>query len=42
MLGLRRFLTRGLTNVTGEAHLAFATLNLRRLHTHFARTAGAW
>jgi hypothetical protein len=42
ILGLRRFLTRGLTNVTGEAHLAFATLNLRRLHTHIARTAGAW
>ncbi|HEX6967378.1 MAG TPA: transposase [Micromonosporaceae bacterium] len=41
-LGLRRFLTRGLTNVTAEAHLAFATLNLRRLHTHIARTAGAW
>jgi transposase len=41
-LGLRRFLTRGLTNVTGEAHLAFATLNLRRLHTHIAHTAGAW
>jgi hypothetical protein len=34
ILGLRRFLTRGLTNVTGEAHLAFATLNLRRLHPH--------
>ena len=42
MLGLRRFLTRGLTNVTGEANLAFATLNLRRLHTYIARTAGAW
>jgi hypothetical protein len=42
ILGLRRFLTRGLTNVTGEANLAFATLNLRRLHTHIAHTAGAW
>jgi transposase len=42
ILGLRRFLTRGLTNVTGEANLAFATLNLRRLHTHTAHTAGAW
>jgi transposase len=42
ILGLRRFLTRGLTNVTGEANLAFATLNLRRLHTHIAYTAGAW
>ena len=41
-LGFRRFLTRGLTNVTGEINLAFATLNLRRLHTHIARTAGAW
>jgi transposase len=41
-LGLRRFLTRGLANVTGEANLAFATLNLRRLHTYIARTAGAW
>jgi transposase len=39
---LRQFLTRGLTNITGEAHLAFATLNLRRLHTHIAHTAGAW
>jgi transposase len=42
ILGLRRFHTRGLTNVTGEANLAFATLNLRRLHTHIAHTAGAW
>jgi transposase len=42
MLGLRRFLTRGLANVTGEIHLAFATLNLRRLHAHIARAAGAW
>lgn len=42
LLGLRRFLTRGLANVTGEANLAFATLNLRRLHTHTAHTAGAW
>jgi transposase len=42
VLGLRRFLTRGLTNVTGEANLAFATLNLRRLHAYIARTAGAW
>jgi len=42
ILGLRRFLTRGLTNVTGEANLAFATLNLRRLFTHTAHTAGAW
>jgi transposase len=41
-IGLRRLLTRGLTNVTGEVNLAFATLNLRRLHTHIARTAGAW
>jgi transposase len=41
-LGLRRFLTRGLANVTGEINLAFATLNLRRLHTHIAHTAGAW
>ena len=41
ILGLRRFLTRGLTNVTGEANLAFATLNLRRLHTYIAHTAGA-
>jgi transposase len=40
-IGLRRFLTRGLRNVTGEANLAFATLNLRRLHTYIARTAGA-
>jgi transposase len=40
ILGLRRFLTRGLTNVTGEANLAFATLNLRRLHTYIAYTAG--
>jgi transposase len=39
ILGLRRFLTRGLANVTGETNLAFATLNLRRLYTH---TAGAW
>ena len=42
ILGLRRFLTRGLPNVTGEANLAFATLNLRRLFTHTAHTAGAW
>ena len=42
ILGLRRFLTRGLTNVAGEINLAFATLNLRRLHTHIAHTAGAW
>lgn len=42
ILGLRRFLTRGLTNITGEINLAFATLNLRRLHTHIAHTAGAW
>jgi hypothetical protein len=42
ILGLRRFLTRGLTNVTGETNLAFATLNLRRLHAHIAHTAGAW
>jgi transposase len=42
ILGLRRFLTRGLDNVTGEANLAFATLNLRRLYTHTAHTAGAW
>jgi transposase len=41
ILGLRRFLTRGLPNVTGEANLAFATLNLRRLFTHTAHTAGA-
>jgi transposase len=41
-LGLRRLLTRGLINVTGEINLAFATLNLRRLHTHIAHTAGAW
>jgi transposase len=41
-IGIRRLLTRGLTNVTGEINLAFATLNLRRLHTHIARTAGAW
>lgn len=34
--GLRRFLTRGLTNITGELHLAAATLNLRRLHTRLA------
>jgi transposase len=31
--GLRRFLTRGLDNITGELNLAAATLNLRRLHT---------
>lgn len=42
ILGLRRFLTRGLTNVTGEVNLAFATLNLRRLFAHTAHTAGAW
>jgi transposase len=34
--GLRRFLTRGLTNITGELNLAAATLNLRRLHTRLA------
>jgi transposase len=38
-LGLRRFLTRGLTNVTGEVNLAAATLNLRRLHTYIAQAA---
>lgn len=38
-LGLRRFLTRGLTNVTGEINLAAATLNLRRLHTYIAQAA---
>lgn len=32
--GLRRFLTRGITGVTGELHLAAATLNLRRLHAY--------
>jgi transposase len=32
--GLRRFLTRGLTNITGELNLTAATLNLRRLFTH--------
>jgi transposase len=42
ILGLRRFLTRGLINVTGEANLAFATLNLRRLFAYTAHTAGAW
>lgn len=42
ILGLRRFLTRGLTNATSEANLAFATLNLRRLHTHIAHAAGVW
>jgi transposase len=42
ILGLRRFLTRGITNITAEVHLAAATLNLRRLHTHIARTAGAY
>jgi transposase len=31
--GLRRFLTRGLANITAELNLAAATLNLRRLHT---------
>jgi transposase len=41
-IGVRRFLTRSLTNVTGEVNLAVATLNLRRLHTHIAQTAGAW
>jgi transposase len=41
-IGVRQLLTRGLTNVTGEINLAFATLNLRRLHTYIAHTAGAW
>ncbi len=36
--GLRRFLTRGLTNITGELNLAAATLNLRRLHTRLNTT----
>jgi transposase len=35
--GLRRFLTRGLTSVTGEVNLATATLNLRRLYTYTAQ-----
>jgi transposase len=38
LTGLRRFLTRGLANITGELHLAAATLNLRRLHTRLATT----
>jgi transposase len=36
---LRRFLTRGTTNVTGELHLAAATLNLFRLNTYITKTA---
>jgi Transposase DDE domain len=39
--GLRRFLTRGLTNITGEVHLTAATLNLRRLFTHIGHAATA-
>jgi transposase len=39
--GLRRFLTRGLTNVTGEANLATATLNLQRLFNYIAHAATA-
>ena len=38
---LRRFLTRGLTSVTGELHLATATLNLRRLYTYTGQAATA-
>jgi transposase len=42
VLGLRRFLTRGITNITGEVNLAAATLNLRRLFTHIAHTAAGY
>jgi transposase len=40
-LGIRRFLTRGTANVTGEVNLAAAVHNLRRLFNHIAQTAGA-
>jgi transposase len=38
---LRRFLTRGITSVTGELHLATATLNLFRLYNTITRAATA-
>ena len=39
--GVRRFLTRGLTTVTGELNLAAATLNLRRLLSYITQAATA-
>jgi len=38
---LRRFITRGRISVTGELHLATATLNLRRLFTYIGQAATA-